>query len=155
METFSEHAHVLAALYHESVRTSVAAGDTLAHTAGQAKPFTEFNMLPEDAREGRLMTAANISRRVRIVGFAQVQSLNEPATIAQHDADVDRLAVIIHEAEREAIEANKVVVKLNPPQPWIPFSELPTPAQQGRRRQAAFFLARFSIEEVTAAPTAG
>ena len=143
MNTFSEYAHILAALYHESGRTSVAVGDTLAHTAGQARPFTEFGDLPRDAREGRLMTAENLARRIRVVGFA-----DQPSLSSVYDADVDRLAGIIHECEREAIEAGKVVVKLNPPRPWIPFADLPPQAQAGRRRQAMFFLGRFSIEIV-------
>lgn len=144
----SQFALILAALYHESGRASVAAGDTLAHTAGQAKPFTEFYDLSEDARDGRLLTAMNLEQRVRFVGFAfpLQPTMNEPADQAQHDADVRRFARLIHDAEREAIELGKVVVKLNPPRPWIPFDELPEPAQAGRRRQAAFFLARFNVE---------
>lgn len=140
---------ILAALYHESSRTSVAAGDTLAHTVGQAAPFTEFPDLEVDGRDGRVMTAGNLMRRVIFTGFPPRESLNEPADLAQFDADTDRLARIIHEAEREAIEAGKVVRKLNPPRPWIPFDQLPEPAQKGRRRQAVFFLRRFTIEILT------
>lgn len=140
-----QSAIILAALYHESGRTSVAAGDTLAHSAGQAKPFTEFGHLSAEAREGRLMTAANLERRVRF-------SPEWPPTYVPGDGTyedrVDELAHIIHEAERDAIEAGKVVVKLNPPRPWIPFEQLPDVAQAGRRRQAGFFLDRFIVETV-------
>lgn len=141
MNTFSEYVHVLAALYHESGRTSVAAGDTLAHSASQAKPFTEFGNLDRDAKEGRLMTAENIARRVRITGLA-----TQPSDDPRYRDELEQLALIIHECERPAIEAGKVVVKLNPPRPWIPFDQLPDVAQAGRRRQAAFFLLRFTIE---------
>lgn len=49
--------YLLAALYHESGRPSVAAGNTLAHTVGQARPFTEFADLDVEARMGRVLTA--------------------------------------------------------------------------------------------------
>mgnify|MGYP003425448851 CR=1 FL=1 len=45
----------------------------------------------------------------------------------------------------KTITTSALVVKLNPPRPWIPFEELPEPAQAGRRRQAVFFLARFTV----------
>jgi hypothetical protein len=134
---------VLAALYHESSRVSVAAGDTLAHSAGQARPFTEFGDLEEDARDGRLLTAMNLEQRIQITGLID---LNRSKYAAE---TVERLAYTIHEAEREAIELGKVVVKLNPPRPWIPFEQLPEVAQAGRRRQAAFFLARFEVAFLT------
>lgn len=136
---------LLAALYHESGRISVAAGDTLAHSVGQARPFTEFGDLEVDARDGRLLTAMNLEQRIHISGFRPATSLNEPADQAEFQADVEWLARAIHDAEREAIELGKVVIKLNPPRPWIPFEQLPEAAQAGRRRQATFFLARFDI----------
>lgn len=141
---------VLTALYHESGRSSVAAGDTLAHSVGQAKPFTEFDALTGDAREGRLLTATNLMQRIVFTGLVPTTSLNEPLDQAEHLTKVAWLAVVIHDSEREAIERGLVVVKLNPPRPWIPFADLPDVAKAGRRRQAAFFLNRFTIEAVSA-----
>lgn len=135
---------ILAALYHESGRTSVAAGDTLAHTAGQARPFAEFNSIRDAAREGRLLTAANLEQRIRIDGFA-ARDPDSYGPIEEHAKINDKLARVIHEAEREAIELGWTVVKLEPPRPWIPFDDLPEAAQAGRRRQAAYFLSRFEI----------
>ncbi len=133
---------LLAALYHESGRTSVAAGDTLAHAVGQAKPFTEFGALSEDARDGRLLTAMNLEQRVQFTGFTS----RDPSAIGPLiRLRIWALARIIHDAEREAIELGKVVVKLDPPRAWIPFEQLPEAAQHGRLRQAAFFLARFDV----------
>lgn len=135
---------LLAALYHESGRTSVAAGDTLAHAVGQAKPFTEFDALSEDARDGRHLTAMNLEQHVQFTGFTS----RDPSAIGPldlHKAQQAALARIIHDAEREAIELGKVVVKLDPPRAWIPFEQLPEAAQAGRLRQAAFFLARFDV----------
>jgi len=133
---------ILSALYHESGRSSVAAGDTLAHSAGQAKPFTEFHDLTNEARDGRYLTAKNLLVLVQINGFAA----NNMSRQASRTYDVDCLARAIHVAEREAIEAGKVVIKLSPPRPWIRYDELPPPAQAGRRRQAEFLLSRFDIE---------
>lgn len=135
---------LFAALYHESGRSSVAAGDTLAHAVGQARPFTEFGALSEDARDGRLITAMNLEQRIEIMGFTS----RDPSAfgpLAEHAALVNRLARLIHEAEREAIDLGKVVVKLDPPRSWIPFEQLPEAAQAGRLRQATFFLSRFDI----------
>ncbi|MBL9105194.1 MAG: hypothetical protein JNL82_29885 [Myxococcales bacterium] len=136
---------ILAALYHESGRSSVAAGDTLAHTVGQAAPFTEFPDISHEAREGRYLTALNLEQRIKITGFTS-RDPNDYGPLHEHEAIRERLARLIHDAEREAIELGKVVRKLNPPRPWIPFDQLPEVAQAGRRRQAAFFLNRFTIE---------
>lgn len=140
MRPITQTSIVLAALYHESGRTSVATGETMAHANNQAKPFAEFADIEQDAREGRLLTAQNLEQRVRFVGVID-------PTREKYDAvAVDELARIIHDSEREAIELGKVVVKLNPPRPWIPFDQLPDVAQAGRRRQAVFFLTRFTLE---------
>ncbi len=126
---------LLAAVYHESCRPSVAAGDTLAHTVGQARPFTEFPQLSDEARRGRELTAENLLGRF---GFSTGSSM-------MIQPWVDDLAQAIHECEREAVELGLVVVKLNPPRPWIPFADLPEPAQEGRRGQARYLLERFRI----------
>jgi hypothetical protein len=128
---------LMAALYHESGRQSVATGATLAHAENQAKPFTEFSKLAPDAREGRYMTAEKLLERF---------DFSMPATPEKFtDAMVNALAVSIHEAERPAIEAGKTVIKLTPPRPFTPFDGLPDPAKQGRRNQARFFLERFKV----------
>jgi len=133
---------LFAAIYHEGGRPSVAAGNTLAHSVGQARPFTEFADLEPDAQHGRMTTAGLI--------LAAVEPWC-PATGSQPLADaVDWLARIIHNAERTAIENGWVVIKLNPPRPWIPFDELPEVAQAGRRGQATYLLSRFGFRDVPA-----
>lgn len=129
---------LLAAIYHDSGRPSVASGHTLAHAFGQARPFTEFNGLSFDARRGRELTAARLLERFEFCNFER----SAPAI----DAEV--LARGIHEAEREAVDRGWTVVKLDPPRPWIPFDDLPEQAQEGRRNQARYFLERFIVVEL-------
>lgn len=131
---------VLAALFHESGRSPVLAGQSVA----QVRVFTEFNNLSEDAQEGRLMTAMNLEQRIRFDGLAE-RDPSAIGPIAEHEKLVDRFARVIHDADREAIELGKVVNKVNPPRAWVPFDELPEVAQVGRRGQASYFLARFQV----------
>lgn len=147
---------LLAALYHESGRPSVAAGNTLAHTVGQARPFTEFAELDVEARMGRVLTAKTMMERFSFEsidgGPAQSADLSRQpggGLIAANPAAVEAVAQAIHECERPAIERGWVVVKLNPPRPWIPFGELPAPAQEGRRGQARYLLERVRIRGTT------
>jgi hypothetical protein len=128
---------LLAVLYHESGRASVQAGATLAHSVGQAKPFTEWSDLRQEARMGREMTAKELLRRFE---FAPVSAWLEPTTLA-----IENLAEVIHECERLAIDRGWTVIVLDPRRPWIPFSDLPEVAKTGRRNQAQFFLARFDV----------
>lgn len=126
---------LLAAVYHESSRPSVAAGTTLAAAVGQAKPFTEYPGLRPDARRGREMTALRLLERF------EFHNLEHPAPAI----DLEVLARGIHEAEREAVDRGWTVVQLDPPRPWISFDDLPEGAQEGRRRQARYFLERFIV----------
>lgn len=131
---------LLAALYHESGRYAVQQGQTLAHAVGQPRPaFTEFADLPHDALCGRMLTAELLLRT------HDIRSLDSMMNVPQVEPDVDALARAIHQAERGAIRRGLVVVKLNPPRPWIPFEELPEAAQNGRRHQARYFLSRFKV----------
>lgn len=142
----------LAALYHESGRASVQRGETLAHAAGQARPFTEFPDLSLEARRGRELTAQHLLERfefgTRVTAAEDVRfGLSEPE--ASFDSDIDMLAEAIHDCERDAIERGWVVVKLDPPRPFTPFADLPPQAQQGRRNQARWFLERFQVTAIT------
>ena len=130
---------LLAVLYHESGRSSVAAGTTLAHSVGQGRPFTEWPDLRQEAKDGREMTAAALLERF---AFGTCYRTLSPARLREQ---VEALAPVIHECEREAVEQGLVAVVLDPPRPWIPFVELPEAAQEGRRNQARYLLARFAI----------
>lgn len=137
--------YLLAALYHESGRPSVAAGNTLAHTVGQARPFTEFADLDVEARMGRVLTARTMMERFSFESIdgpaAQSGDLSRQpggGLIAASPAAVEAVAQAIHECERPAIE-----------RPWIPFGELPAPAQEGRRGQARYLLERVRIRGTT------
>lgn len=125
---------LLAILYHESGRAPVAAGETLSHAvqSPQARPFVEWPSLPSDARAGRLMTARALLERYDI-------SVVIP-DLGTEPVSVDDLARAIHECERGAVEAGLVLVKLD--RPWVAFADLPAQAQEGRRRQAQYLLAR-------------
>lgn len=143
---------ILAALYHESGRASVQRGETLAHAAGQAHPFTEFPDLSHEARRGRELTAQHLLDRfefgTRVITTEDVRlGLLEPG--APNASDIEMLAVAIHDSERDAIERGWVVVKLDPPRPFTPFADLPPQAQQGRRNQARWFLERFRVTAIT------
>ena len=120
----------LAIIYHDSGRAPVADGQTLAHAvqSPQVRPFIEWPDLPADVQAGRRMTARALLDRYMI---------GEPV---DGPASTEDLAAAIHDAERGAIDAGLVLVKLN--RPWIPFAELPEPAKEGRRRQARYLLAR-------------
>lgn len=131
---------LLAAHYHESVRVSVAAGHTLAHATGQAKPFTELADLSTDALRGRLLTAAELLKRFDITGVATLLVAGAP-----DPEQVQKLAQALHECERPAIDKGWVVVKLDPPRPWIAFADMPAVAKQGRFHQACYLLSRFAI----------
>jgi hypothetical protein len=126
---------IMAAVYHESGRPSVASGHTLAHAVGQARPFTEFTGLSADARRGRELTAERLLERFDFHNF----DYSAPAI------DMEDVARGIHEAEREAVDRGWTVVKLAPPRPWIAFDDLPEQAQEGRRNQARYFLERFIV----------
>ena len=130
---------LLAAIYHESGRVSVQTGATLAHSVGQAKPFTEWCDLRQEARMGREMTAKELLRRF------EFNSLPVLSSLELRTWSIDAMAEAIHECERLAIDRGWTVIVLDPPRPWIPFSELPEPAKVGRRNQAQFFLARFDV----------
>lgn len=139
MQNPSPASTLLAVLYHESCRPGVDAGTTLAHSVGQARPFTEFVDLASDALKGRLNTAAELLERYQIGAILEARI--EPPS----DADVERLAQAIHECERTAIDRGWTVVKLDPPRPWIAFADLPEPAQVGRRKQAKYLLDRLAL----------
>lgn len=136
---------ILAALYHESGRQSVAIGATLAHSVGQARPFTEYADLRHEARLGRELTAEMLLGRFEFGSLPRAEGL-EPTT-----PYVDALAEAIHECERPAIDRGWTVIQLDPPHPWIPFSDLPPQAQEGRRNQARYFLARFDVRALAGA----
>lgn len=133
------NAPLLAVIYHESGRPSVAAGTTLAHSLGQGRPFTEWPDLRQEAKDGREMTAAALLERF---AFGTCYRTLSPARLREQ---VEALAPAIHECEREAVEQGLVAVVLDPPRPWIPFAELPEAAQEGRRNQARYLLARFAV----------
>lgn len=124
---------LLALLYHESGRAPVKDGQTLAHTLQpQERPFIEWPELPTEVQLGRRMTARGLLLRFDI---------GDPIPdFGTWPVSVDALATAIHEAERAAVERGLVLEKLN--RPWVPFNELPEAAQEGRRRQARFLLAR-------------
>lgn len=125
---------LLAVILHESGRAPVADGQTLAHAvqSPQVRPFIEWADLPAEVQAGRRLTAGNLLKRYN-VGEVIPDFGTEPVS-------VDDLATAIHECERDAIDRGFVLVKLN--RPWIPFVDLPEQAQEGRRRQARYLLAR-------------
>lgn len=136
---------VLAVIYHESGRPSVASGDTLAHTLGQARPFTEYPDLRPEARLGRNMTADGLLGRFSFQS-STVKDSHDPADLPI--VDVETLARGIHEAERPAIDRGWTVIVLDPPRPWIAFDDLPEQAKTGRRNQARYFLDRFVVVSI-------
>lgn len=123
--------HLLAILFH----APVAAGQTLAHAvqSPQARPFVEWPDLPAEVQKGRRLTAANLLSRFNVDADPFPDLGTEPVS-------ADTLAAEIHAAEREAVDRGLVLVKLN--RPWVEFSDLPEQAQEGRRRQARYLLAR-------------
>lgn len=127
--------HLLAILLHESGRAPVAAGQTLAHAvqSPQTRPFVEWPDLPAEVQQGRRLTASNLLARFNVDADPFPDFGTEPVS-------EDTLAVEIHAAEREAVDRGLVLVKLN--RPWVEFVNLPEQAQEGRRRQARYLLAR-------------
>ena len=127
---------MLAVIYHDSGRASVAAGDTMAHAVDPAKvrPFVEWPDLPLEAGLGRELTARRLLERFHVGGVRPDLGGGET---------VDTLAPAIHEAERAAVDQGLVLVKLN--RPWCGFDDLPEPAKAGRRRQALYLLDRMFI----------
>lgn len=136
---------VLAVIYHESGRPSVASGDTLAHTLGQARPFTEYPDLRPEARLGRNLTAHGLLERFSFQS-STAKDRHDPADLPI--VDVETLARGIHEAERPAIDRGWTVIVLDPPRPWIAFDDLPEQAKTGRRNQARYLLDRFVIVSI-------
>lgn len=136
-------AALLAVVLHDAGRQPVAAGQTLAHAVDPAmRFFIEWPDLPEHVRQGRLLTAERLLEVVEIAGIEHVAEDGQP--IPQEA--VDWLAEAIHNAERAAIEAGLVLVKLN--RPWVAFAELPEQAQEGRRGQARYILGRLHVRRV-------
>jgi hypothetical protein len=135
---------LLAVILHESGRQPVAEGKTLAHAlkSPQVRPFSEWQDLPAEVQNGRRMTAR---------GLLELFHIGEPFPDFGTDPVSDRdLAEAIHECERKAVEAGRVVVALN--RPWTPFAELPPEAQEGRLMQARYLKARalFAPRQVAA-----
>jgi hypothetical protein len=128
---------LMAVIYHESGRPSVAAGSTLAHSLGQGRPFAEFAEIRPEARRGRELTAERLLQRFLFLGLHTRDHNTQ--------VEVEDLARAIHECERKAIELGLVVVVLDPPRPWIEFDALPEQAQEGRRNQARYLLERFVV----------
>lgn len=130
--------YLLAALLHESCRQLVAEGKTLAHSMGLQTDFAEWPRLHPRVHDGRRRTAELLLRRY-VIG----EPLPDLGTDPVGDAD---LASSIHECEREAVEAGDVVVNFD--RGWVPFSDLPDVAREGRLMQArylkerAFFMPR-------------
>lgn len=139
MTLINTTAILLATLIHDAGRQPVAAGQTLAHAVDPAKtrPFIEFSALPEHVRQGRLLTATRLLQTVEIAGLA----VEDPEPHAPET--VDWLAAEIHNAERAAVDAGLVLVKLN--RPWVAFADLPEQAQEGRRGQARYLLGRLYL----------
>lgn len=133
-------AAVLAVVYHESGRQSVATGETLAASAGQAKPFTEFYDLRPDVQRGRELTARGLLERFRFTSRQADQEVTSTGLV--------EVARGIHEAERAAIDRGWTVIVFDPPRPWIAFDDLPVVARAGRRNQARYLLERFTIVRV-------
>lgn len=61
--------------------------------------------------------------------------------------DAERLARELHEAGREAVERGAVVNRV-PGQPFLGWDEISEAAREGRRIQARYLLARFTITEI-------
>lgn len=126
--------YLLAVMLHESGRQLVAEGKTLAHAlkSPQVRPFSEWPDLPAEVQHGRRMTAR---------GLLELFHVGEPFPDLGTDPVSDRdLAEAIHESERKAVEAGRVVVSLG--RPWTPFDELPEIAREGRMMQARYLKAR-------------
>lgn len=62
-------------------------------------------------------------------------------------ADNERLAISIHEAQREAVEQGKTLTRAlgSPPCPFIEWNDLPERAKEGRRMQAEYLSAFYHI----------
>lgn len=129
---------MFAYLLHESCRASVAAGTTLAHATDPSKvrPFQDWQDLPPEVRSGRRMTSEAFLVKYEI---GRVGIDLDPA----RPVYADEVAVAIHEAERGAVDAGLVAVKLD--RPWVPFADLPEAAKAGRIRQAKFLTERFAL----------
>lgn len=127
---------MLAVIYHDSGRTSVVAGDTMAHAVNPStvRPFVEWPDLPLEAGLGRLLTARRLLERFNV---------GEVMLDREDGETVASLAPAIHEAERAAVEQGLVLVKVD--RPWCDFADLPEPAKAGRRRQANYLLDRLFI----------
>ena len=152
MRNLSALIPLFAALYHESVRASVDSGNTLANAERQARPFTEYGRVTDEVRRGREMTAERLLEQFE---FTSRDRSAATGARAIPETLVNALAVSIHAAERDAVEAGLVAVKLNPPRPWTSFEQLPPQAQAGRKLQARWFLERFDVQRVgEARPTA-
>lgn len=145
MRNLSALIPLMAALLHESVRGSVEAGNTLAHASGQARPYTEYSRVSDEVRRGREMTAERLLEQFE---FTSRDRSAATGARAIPEAQINAFAVSIHEAERAAIEAGLVAVKLNPPRPFTSFDQLPPQAQAGRKAQARWFLERFDVQRV-------
>lgn len=134
---------ILAMQIHESGRAPVGAGQTLAHAvqSPQVRPFVEWTDLPPRVVAGRTMTAANI---LEVFEVAPVEFKRAPP-----DGMLEALAQAIHTAERAAVDAGFVLVRLN--RPWVEFADLPEAARAGRMRQAEHLLQRFTfkLREIT------
>lgn len=129
---------LLAILYHESGRASVATGETMAHTVEPAKtrPFVEWPDLPDHVKQGRRLTACQLLERFHV---------GDPFPDLGSGETVESFAEAIHEAERPAVEQGLVLVKID--RSWTDYADLPEPAKAGRRRQATFLLARLFVVE--------
>lgn len=127
---------LLAILYHESCRVSVAAGDTMAHAVDPAKvrPFVEWPDLPDHVKQGRRLTVTRLLERFHVGEVFPDFGSGEIS---------ETLAAAIHEAERAAVDQGLVLIKLD--RPWTEFADLPEQAKDGRRRQARFLLERLFI----------
>jgi len=65
--------------------------------------------------------------------------------------EIDKLAKILHEAGREAVEKKKTVVAslgLKTPSKFLEWDEITEDAKEGRRIQARYLLTRYSIEDL-------
>ena len=62
-------------------------------------------------------------------------------------ADNERLAISIHEAQRECVEQGKTLTRAlgSPPYPFIEWNDLPEQAKEGRRMQAEYLSAVYHI----------
>lgn len=65
-------------------------------------------------------------------------------SMSNSPADVEKLALDIHEAGREPVRLGLVVVRANIP--FASFDEISEEAREGRRLMARFLLDRFEIK---------